>query len=76
MVGDTMATDIVGGLQMGCRTVLVLSGSTTTEALARYAYAPTEMVRSIADLVVEAEGGTAAAVKGRRGRGVRAAAVR
>lgn len=56
MVGDTMETDIVGGLQMGYRTVLVLSGSTTTEALARYAYAPTEVVASIADLVGEAEG--------------------
>ena len=56
MVGDTMETDIVGGLQMGYRTVLVLSGSTTTEALERYAYAPTEVVTSIADLVAEAEG--------------------
>jgi NagD protein len=56
MVGDTMETDIVGGLQMGYRTVLVLSGSTTSKSLERYAYAPTEVVASIADLVAEAEG--------------------
>ena len=55
MVGDTMETDIVGGLQMGYRTVLVLSGSTTSESLGRYAYAPTEVVGSVADLVAEAE---------------------
>src|SRR5262245_35700612 len=28
VIGDTMETDILGGVQMGCRTVLVLSGST------------------------------------------------
>jgi NagD protein len=66
MVGDTMETDIVGGLQMGYRTVLVLSGSTTTAALQRYAYAPTEVVGSVADLVAEVEG-AAATRRSRRG---------
>ena len=45
MVGDTMYTDILGGTQMGYRTALVLSGHTSREELAHYAYQP--------DIVVE-----------------------
>jgi NagD protein len=55
MVGDTMETDILGGLQMGYRTVLVLSGGTDREALKKYAYQPTAVVPSIADLIEEVE---------------------
>ncbi len=40
MVGDTMYTDILGGVQLGYRTVLVLSGHTTEEDLKSYAYQP------------------------------------
>ena len=78
MMGDTMETDILGGVQMGYRTVLVLSGSTTTESLERYAYAPTEVVTSIADLVAEAEGTefVAKPTKKRRVRSTPPAAVR
>lgn len=50
MIGDTMETDILGGVQMGYRTVLVLSGGTRREDLARYAYRPDVVVESIADL--------------------------
>lgn len=50
MIGDTMETDILGGVQMGYRTVLVLSGGTSSEAFQRYAYAPDIVVDSIADL--------------------------
>jgi NagD protein len=50
MVGDTMETDILGGVQMGYRTLLVLSGGTRMEDLARYAYVPDKVVSSIADL--------------------------
>ena len=50
MIGDTMETDILGGVQMGYRTVLVLSGSTRREDLSRYAYQPDMIVESIADL--------------------------
>ena len=50
MVGDTMETDILGGVQMGYRTVLVLSGGTCREDLLRYAYRPDLVVDSIADL--------------------------
>ncbi len=50
MIGDTMETDILGGVQLGYRTVLVLSGGTSRADLARYAYRPDKIVDSIADL--------------------------
>src|SRR6185369_14081794 len=50
MIGDTMETDILGGVQMGYRTVLVLTGSTKREDLVNYAYQPDMVVESIADL--------------------------
>lgn len=50
MIGDTMETDILGGVSMGYRTILVLSGSTHREDLARYAYRPDMVVDSIAEL--------------------------
>lgn len=55
MIGDTMETDIVGGLQMGYRTVLVFSGSTQPEDLSQYPYQPTLAVNSLVDLVPEVE---------------------
>lgn len=53
MIGDTMETDILGGLQMGYRTVLVFSGSTRPENLGRYSYQPALAVNSLADLIPE-----------------------
>jgi NagD protein len=50
MIGDTMETDILGGVQMGYRTVLVLTGGTREADLARYGYRPDLVVDSIADL--------------------------
>ena len=50
MVGDTMETDILGGIQMGYRTILVLSGSTREPDLARYAYGPDLVLDSVAEL--------------------------
>jgi NagD protein len=50
MIGDTMETDILGGVQMGYRTILVLTGSTKREDLGRYAYQPDMVVESVADL--------------------------
>jgi NagD protein len=52
VIGDTMETDILGGVQMGYRTILVLSGNTRREDLAHYAYLPHEIVDSIADIAV------------------------
>jgi NagD protein len=50
VIGDTMETDILGGVQLGFKTVLVLSGGTRREDLARYPYRPDKVVKSIADL--------------------------
>ncbi len=50
MIGDTMETDIIGGVQLGFRTVLVLSGGTQREDLVRYAYRPDFVAESVADL--------------------------
>ena len=50
VIGDTMDTDILGGVQLNYKTILVLSGGTRREDLARYAYRPDKIVDSIADL--------------------------
>jgi NagD protein len=50
MIGDTMETDILGGVQLGYRTILVLSGGTSRADLDAFAYRPDMVVESIADL--------------------------
>jgi NagD protein len=50
VIGDTMETDILGGVQLGFKTILVLSGGTSREDLARYTYRPDMVVESIAEL--------------------------
>ncbi len=50
VIGDTMETDILGGVQLGYRSILVLSGGTRREDLSRYAYQSGKIVESIADL--------------------------
>ena len=50
MIGDTMDTDILGGVQLGYRTILVLSGGTCRDDLERFAWRPDRVVDSIADL--------------------------
>lgn len=50
VIGDTMETDILGGVQLGYKTILVLSGGTRREDLTRFAYRPDKIVGSIADL--------------------------
>ena len=50
MLGDTLETDILGGVQMGYRTILVLTGTTSKSDLARYAYGPDLVLHSVADL--------------------------
>lgn len=49
IVGDTMETDILGGVQMGYRTILVLSGGTSIDDLNNFAYGPDVVLRSIAE---------------------------
>jgi NagD protein len=50
MIGDTMETDILGGVQLGYHTVLVLSGGTKAEDLDYYAYRPELVIESLAEL--------------------------
>ncbi len=50
MIGDTMETDILGGVQMGYRTVLVLSGGTQRSDLQNFAYCPGLVLRSVEEL--------------------------
>jgi NagD protein len=50
MVGDTMETDILGGVQMGYRTILVLSGTTHQADVCRFAYNPDVVIESVAHL--------------------------
>lgn len=49
-VGDRMDTDIIAGVESGMETILVLSGVTRREQVARYPYRPTRIVDSIADI--------------------------
>lgn len=50
IIGDTMETDILGGVQLGFHTVLVLSGGTRREELQHYAYRPEVVVDCLAEL--------------------------
>lgn len=50
MIGDTMNTDILGGVQLGYYTVLVLTGTTQREDLSNFAYQPARVVNSVADI--------------------------
>jgi NagD protein len=49
MIGDTLDTDILGGVQLGFRTVLVLSGGTRREDLDRSPYRPDVVVENLAE---------------------------
>jgi NagD protein len=49
IIGDTMETDILGGVQLGYHTVLVLTGGTREDDLGRFAYEPDVVVASLAE---------------------------
>ena len=51
MIGDTLETDIVGGVQMGYNTVLVLSGGTQAKDLKHSAVQPGKVVENIGCLI-------------------------
>ena len=51
MIGDRMDTDVVAGIEAGLETILVLSGSTRAEQVARFPYRPSRILDSIADVV-------------------------
>jgi NagD protein len=52
VIGDTMQTDIRGGVQMGYKTILVLTGVSSREDLSKYAFKPDLIVDSIVDIAL------------------------
>jgi NagD protein len=50
IIGDTMDTDIRGGVQMGYKTILVLSGISQRDQLSRYAFKPDMIVESVSEI--------------------------
>jgi len=50
MIGDNMRTDIIGGVEAGMETILVLSGVTRQEDVGTYAYQPSRIALSVADI--------------------------
>ena len=59
MIGDSMRTDIVAGLESGLESILVLSGVTSPADVDRFPHRPSRIVDSIADLIPEVEPPTA-----------------
>ncbi|BCL75558.1 acid sugar phosphatase [Jeongeupia sp. HS-3] len=54
MIGDRMDTDIVGGLEAGMKTALVLSGGTTKEMLNDFPYKPDYVFQDIGEISLDA----------------------
>lgn len=52
VIGDTMDTDIQGGVQMGYHTILVLSGITKPEDFKKFAFKPDMVVNSVNDITL------------------------
>ena len=50
VIGDTMETDIQGGVQMGYKTILVLSGIAKKEDLSHYAFKPDLITGSVSEI--------------------------
>jgi NagD protein len=53
MIGDRMDTDIVGGIEAGLETILVLSGVTARTETDFFPYRPSRVVESVAELIPE-----------------------
>lgn len=50
MIGDRMDTDIVGGIESGMETILVLSGVTREKDVRRFPYRPHRIAESVAEI--------------------------
>ncbi|MBC9795964.1 HAD-IIA family hydrolase [Sinomicrobium weinanense] len=53
IIGDTMDTDILGGIQLGYKTILTLSGVSKKEDLRYYAFQPNRIIKSVKELSIE-----------------------
>ncbi|URA10099.1 HAD family hydrolase [Thermospira aquatica] len=53
MVGDRMDTDIVGGMEAGMKTALVLSGVTTKEMINDFPYLPNYVFNHVGEIDIE-----------------------
>lgn len=53
VIGDTMDTDILGGIQLGYTTILTLSGVSNKNMLEDYAFKPDLVVSSVAELDIK-----------------------
>lgn len=53
IIGDTMDTDILGGVQLGYTTILTLSGVSKKNTLDDYAFKPDLVIDSVAELDIE-----------------------
>jgi NagD protein len=50
MVGDRMDTDIIGGIESGMDTILVLTGVTKREDVERFPYRQTRILSSVTEI--------------------------
>ena len=50
MIGDRMDTDVIGGIQAGMKTILVLTGVTNVEDVPAVSYQPSRIVDSVGDI--------------------------
>lgn len=50
MIGDRMDTDIMGGVESGMKTIMVLSGLTNREDVNSYPYRPDRIVESVSEI--------------------------
>ncbi|HEX5128051.1 MAG TPA: HAD-IIA family hydrolase [Rhodocyclaceae bacterium] len=53
MIGDRMDTDIVGGMEAGMKTALVLSGVTTPESMTHFPYKPDYVFNSVGEIELD-----------------------
>lgn len=53
IIGDTMDTDILGGIQLGYTTILTLSGVSKREHLIDYAFKPDMIVNDVSEINLE-----------------------
>jgi NagD protein len=53
VIGDRMDTDILGGVEAGLETILVLSGVASRREIDRFPFRPSRVVESVAELIDE-----------------------